>query len=235
MSIGGACGLVARVAGAGNASPGHRATLHDTLGAAPRRSAAQGGEFMDTGSEERELKALMLAGLDGHATAYRALLARLSGHLRGYFKRQLIWIGRTPADAEDLLQETLIALHTRRNTYDRTQLLTPWIYAIARYRLIDFLRRVKASTEDLPIEDAPELLVVDDSAAVDSRLDLQKLMAHLAPKTRQAIQMVKVEGLSVSEASRRSGMSESAIKVSVHRGLKALSLIVGRGVSHEDR
>ena len=184
--------------------------------------------------EEPELKALMLAGLGGDAAAHKALLARLSIHLRAYFKGQLARIGKTPTDAEDLLQETLIALHTRRHTYDRSQLLTPWVYAIARYRLVDYLRREKASAADLPVEEAPELFADDNAAAVDSRLDLQKLMAKLSPKMRQAIQMVKLDGWSVSEAAARSGMSESMVKVSVHRGLRALSLLIGKGAAHED-
>ncbi len=181
---------------------------------------------MDIRSDEPQLRTLMLAGLDGDAAAHKALLSRLSAYLRGYFKGQLARIGRGPADAEDLVQETLIALHTRRHTYDRSQLLTPWVYAIARYRLVDYLRRTKASLADVPIEEATELLADDDATAADSGLDLRKLMAQLAPKTRRAIQMVKLDGLSVSEAAARSGMSESAVKVSVHRGLKALSLLV---------
>lgn len=189
---------------------------------------------MEIRSEEPELRALMLAGLDGDAAAHRTLLSRLSVHLRAYFKRRLARIGRGPTDAEDLLQETLIALHTRRQTYERSQLVTPWVYAIAHYRLVDYLRRTKASIEDVPVEDAPELFADDDATAVDSRLDLNKLMARLAPKTRRAIEMVKLDGLSVQEAAARSGMSESAVKVSVHRGLRALSLLVGAGTAHED-
>ena len=189
---------------------------------------------MDVRSEEPQLRSLMLAGLDGDATAHKSLLVRLAVHLREYFKRQLARAGKAPADAEDLLQETLIALHTRRHTYDRSRLLTPWVYAIARYRLVDYLRRGKAAARDVPIEDAAGLLADDDATAVDSRLDLHRLMGALAPKTRRAIQMVKVDGLSVSEAAARSGMSESAVKVSVHRGLRALSLLVGKEAAHED-
>ena len=170
----------------------------------------------------------MLAGLDGDAMAHKALLKGLSANLRAYFKRQLVRVGRGPADAEDLVQETLLAIHTHRHTYDRSQLLTPWVYAIARYRLVDYLRRTKTSVMDVPIEEAEEILAGDDPLAVESGLDLEKLMAQLAPKSRQAIQYIKLDGLSVSEAAARSGMSQSAIKVSVHRGLKALSLLVGR-------
>jgi RNA polymerase sigma-70 factor (ECF subfamily) len=168
----------------------------------------------------------MLASLDGDAAAHKALLEALSGHLRAYFKHQLSRIGRSPADAEDLVQETLIAVHTRRHTYDRSQPLTPWLHAIARYRLVDYLRRTKASAANLPIEAAEEVVAGDDPSAVESGLDLQRLLAYLSPRTRQAIQYVKLEGLSVSEAAARTGMSQSAIKVSVHRGLKALSDLV---------
>ncbi len=189
---------------------------------------------MDIRSEEPELKALMLAGLAGDGAAHNALLVRLSAYLRTYFRRRLARIGKTATDAEDLLQETLIALHTRRHAFDRAQLLSPWVYAIARYRLVDYLRRTKASAEDVPIDEATELVSDDDADAVDSRLDLPKLLAQLAPKMRRAIQMVKLDGLSVSEAAMRSGMSESAVKVSVHRGLRALSLLVRKGATRED-
>jgi RNA polymerase sigma-70 factor (ECF subfamily) len=87
---------------------------------------------MDIKADEPELRTLMLAGLDGDEVSHKALLMKLSAYLRAYFKGQLMRIGRGPTDAEDLVQETLIALHTRRHTYDRSQLLTPWVYAIAR-------------------------------------------------------------------------------------------------------
>ena len=178
---------------------------------------------MNIRSDEPELRNLMLAGLDGDATAHKELLTRLSGYLRAYFKTHLARTGKGPADAEDLVQETLIALHTRRHTYERSKLLTPWVYAIAHYRLVDYLRRSRASGTDIEIEDAEEALADDDLSSIEAGLDLNKLMAQLTPKTRQAIQFVKLDGLSVSEAAARSGMSPSAIKVSVHRGLRALS------------
>src|SRR5262249_12800912 len=180
-------------------------------------------ELMNLRSDERELRSLMLAGLDGDAAAHKALLTRLSTYLRAYFKTHLAQIAKGLADAEDLVQETLIALHTRRHTYDRSQPLAPWVYAIARYRLVDYLRRSKGSAMDVPIEEAEEVLADDDPSSVESGLDLAQLLARLSPKARQAIQLVKLDGLSVSEAAARSGMSQSAVKVSVHRGLRALS------------
>jgi len=132
----------------------------------------------------------MLAGLDGDAAAHKALLTRLSANLRAYFKTHLARIGRAPADAEDLVQETLIAFHTRRHTYDRSKPFTPWVYAIARYRLVDFLRRTKASVTDLAIDEADQVLAEDDPSSVESGLDLERLMAQLTPKARQAIQFL---------------------------------------------
>jgi RNA polymerase sigma-70 factor (ECF subfamily) len=185
--------------------------------------------FMNIRSDEPELRGLMLAGLDGDGAAHKALLTRLSGNLRAYFKTHLARIGNGPADAEDLVQETLIALHTRRHTYDRSQPLSPWVYAIARFRLVDFLRRTRASASDVAIDEAEHVLANDDPSAVESGLDLERLMAQLTPKARQAIRFVKLDGLSVSEAAARSGMSESAVKVSVHRGLRALSRLATQG------
>jgi RNA polymerase sigma-70 factor (ECF subfamily) len=184
---------------------------------------------MDAKAAERELRALMIEGLDGDAAAYKALLSKLSGHLRAYFRVRLVRMGRSVVEAEDLVQEALIGLHTRRHTYDPSQPFTPWAYAIARYKLLDHLRRTKVSIKDLPIEDAEELIAHDDLSEAESAFDLQNLLARISPKMRQAIQYVKLDGLSVSEAAARSGMSESAIKVSVHRGMKALGLLISKG------
>jgi RNA polymerase sigma-70 factor (ECF subfamily) len=173
---------------------------------------------------ERELRALMTASLDGDAGAYHELLQRLTPHLRAYYRHRLARIRHGPTEAEDLLQEALIAIHTHRHTYDPTQPFTPWVYAIARYKFLDYLRHTKSSLKDMPIESAEELIADSDMAAVDSGLDLQRLLSGISSKAREAIECVKLEGLSVSEAAARSGMSESAVKVAVHRGLKALAL-----------
>jgi RNA polymerase sigma-70 factor (ECF subfamily) len=182
-------------------------------------------------SAESELRALMLASRNGDAASYRSLLEKLSAQLRSYFKGQLSRVNRGGAEAEDLVQETLLAVHTRGHTYDPSQLFTPWVYAIARYKLVDYLRRTRTSSKDVQVSETDELSGPDDRGQVESNLDLSKLLAELSPKLRRAIQYVKLDGLSVSEAANRCGMSESAIKVSVHRGLKALA----RAVSREEK
>lgn len=153
----------------------------------------------------------------------------MSRHLRGYYKNKLARIGRSAAEAEDLVQDALMAIHTRRHTYDAGQLFTPWIHAIARYKLIDHLRQTKASMTDLPIEDAGEVMAQDDHAGAESALDLDRLLAQLPDKMQRAIRYVKLDGLSVAEAATRCGMSKSAVKVSVHRGLKAMAASIAQG------
>ncbi len=179
-------------------------------------------------AHEREIRALMLAGLDGDAAAHEELLRKLGAKLRGYFRSHLLRVGRSPADAEDLVQETLIAIHVRRHTYDRSQLLGPWVYAIARYKLIDFCRRTKHSFRGVPIDDVEEIAYDDPGEAVDSTMDIETLLVKLPLKARLALRAVKLEGLTTREAAATAGSSESAIKVSIHRSIRALSLLVGR-------
>ncbi|MER2268587.1 sigma-70 family RNA polymerase sigma factor [Methylobacterium oxalidis] len=182
-------------------------------------------------ASEAELRGLMRASLDGDAAAYRAVLDRLSRHLRAYYRGKLARIGRSQSEAEDLVQDTLMAIHTRRHTYDVNQPFTPWVQAIARYKLIDHLRHTRPSMADVPIEDAGDFAAQDDHAGTESAHDLDRLLAKLPEKMRRAIRYVKLDGLSVAEAASRTGMSESAIKVSVHRGLKAMAsaISLGRG------
>jgi len=183
---------------------------------------------MNTATTEPELKRLMVASLEGDADAHRELLTSLSGRLRGFFKMRLMRHGYGAVEAEDLVQEALMAIHTRRHTYDRDQPFTPWLYGIARYKLLDFLRRSRAATADVPIEDASAVVAHDEVGGVESTVDVEKMLATLPPKMSWAIRHVKLEGLSVNEAATRTGMSPSAIKVSVHRGLKALAHMIAR-------
>jgi RNA polymerase sigma-70 factor, ECF subfamily len=179
-------------------------------------------------ANEAELRALMKASLAGDAQAHRTLLSQLSVNLRAYYKTRLARIGRSATEAEDLMQEALMAIHTRRHTYDPAEALTPWVYAIARYKLIDHLRRTRASMTDLSIEDAEEIMAQDDYGATESANDVMRLLSELPDKMRRAIQAVKLDGLSVAEAAGRCGMSEAAVKVNVHRGLKALTASIAR-------
>ncbi|QRM34700.1 sigma-70 family RNA polymerase sigma factor [Microvirga sp. VF16] len=180
-------------------------------------------------TDETELRALMVAGLNGDAAAHRTLLQRLSRHLRAYYKGRLARIDRSAEEAEDLVQDALMAIHTRRHTYDPAEPFTPWVHAIARYKLIDHLRHTRPSMTDVPIDDAMEVMAQDDHVGAESAFDLHRLLSQLPDKMRRAILCVKLEGLSVAEAAARCGMSESAVKINVHRGLKALAATIANG------
>lgn len=173
--------------------------------------------------DEADLKALMLKGLAGDAAAHREFLKGASARIRAFLRSRL----RGAEEAEDLLQETIIAIHTKRETYDPTYPVTAWMYAIARYRLIDYLRKTKRSGVSVPVEEAEGVFDGVDYDPGDASRDVSRLLERLPPKQREAIRLVKLEELSVKEASARTGFSESDIKVSVHRGLKALAKALG--------
>lgn len=168
---------------------------------------------------EAELKALMIASLEGEAAAYRLLLGALQRRLDGYFRRRL---PAGAAEAEDLVQETLIAVHQKRATYDRSQAFTAWAHSIARYKLVDHYRRAGRRGET-PLDEADELFVKDESGAAEARVDVERLLAALPARTQALIRAVRLEETSALEAAEREGMSEGAVKVAVHRGLRALA------------
>lgn len=172
---------------------------------------------------ERELKDLMVHGLDGDAAAHAALLSALVPLLRSYFRRR----AREGGDEiEDMVQETLIAVHARRATYDRNRMFSAWLFAIARYKLIDYFRRRQ---RECAVEDLEEMLIVEELEANTAEWDVERLLGSLPAKQANAIRDTQVEGLSVAEAASQAGIGESDVKVSVHRGLKALAARI-RGV-----
>lgn len=174
-----------------------------------------------TGDDER-LHGLMLAGIAGDSEAQRLLLAALALRLRAYFRNR----GMTPADGEDLVQETLIAIHTKRSMYDPGQPLLGWVHAIARYRLIDRYRREKKRGVQVPVEDWSEALAGEEPQAGDPARDVARLLDQLPDKQRRSIELVKLQEKSVAEASSLTGWSQSDIKVSIHRGMKLLQKLV---------
>ena len=178
-------------------------------------------------AKEARLKDLLVRGLAGNSEAYRVFLKELSAHLRAFLRKRLI---RLPDEVEDLVQEALLAVHNQRHTYDAGQPLSAWAQAIAKYKLVDLLRR-RAAYELMtdPLDDEMEIFSTADTEAAEARRDLNKLLDELPDGQRLAIVHTKVEGLSVKETAQITGMSESAIKVGVHRGLKALAAKI-RGV-----
>ena len=179
-------------------------------------------------TREERLQSLLLGGLAGDEAAYREFLTALSSHLRGFLRRRL---AQRPGEVEDLLQEVLLAVHNARHTYRAEQPLTVWVQAIARYKLADHFRGYarRDSLQD-PLEDDSDLFAASDEAPAEASRDLGKLLEQLPDRQRLPIVHVKLEGLSVEETARLTGLSGSAVKVGIHRGLKALArLIRGKG------
>jgi RNA polymerase sigma-70 factor (ECF subfamily) len=175
-------------------------------------------------ASEQQLQAWMTGGLDGDAASHAALLHALVPLLRAFFGRRL---PGAHADVDDLIQETLLAVHEKRATYDRGRPFTAWLYAVARYRLIDHCRRRRASVS---AEGLDEILAMEGFEEMTSaHMDVERLLAGLSPKQAQAIRDTHLTGLSVAEAARNAALSESDIKVSVHRGLKALAARIRGG------
>lgn len=177
-------------------------------------------------AREAHLKDLLVRGLSGEAASYEAFLRELSAFLRAFLRGRLM---RVPDEVEDLVQETLIAVHNQRHTYDPGQPLSAWVHAIAKYKYVDLLRR-RAGRDALndPLDDDVDAFAASDHEAADAKRDLRKLLATLPDRHRRPIECVKIEGLSVAEAALRTGMSESAVKVGIHRGLKALAALIRR-------
>lgn len=178
-------------------------------------------------ANEQRLHHLLGRGLAGDAAAYHAFLKDLSAHLRAFFRKRLAGL---PDEVEDLVQEALLAVHNQRHTYDAGQPLTAWVHAIAKYKLVDLMRR-RAGREVLNerFDDELEVFAAVDSAAAEARRDLLVLLDRLPDRQRLPILRVKVEGYSVVEVARMTGMSESAVKIGVHRGLKALAAMIKAG------
>lgn len=168
-------------------------------------------------SSEEHLKALMVNSLEGDTHAHEALLRVLLPLLRAYFRGRLRGYAD---DIDDLVQETLIAIHHRRTSYDRDKPFSAWLFSIARYKSIDHFRRIRGHTQ---IEDIEHLLIIDGfEDESGARLDLAGLLATLPEKQARVIRDTKIMGMSVAETAGGAEISESDVKISVHRGMQSL-------------
>jgi RNA polymerase sigma-70 factor, ECF subfamily len=179
---------------------------------------------------ERRLTSLLAQSLEGDRKAYRIFLCELTGHLRARLRKKL---RRKDEDIEDLIQEILIAVHKGLETFKPEVPLTAWISAIVRYKVADYHRahfRWDALHEPL---DDDELFADSSTEAADARHDLRKLLATLPRGQQLPIVHMRLWGMSVAETALATGLSESAVKVGVHRGLKALAAKI-RKKGHEN-
>ena len=171
-----------------------------------------------SGSNETELAGLLRAALAGDERSYAAFLEQVAIMIRSFLRPR---IARDAIDPEDVVQETLLAVHLKRHTWITDAPVTPWLYAIARHKLIDALRRRGRRTEiglegigEIASDHAPDPLV---------RRDIERVLDSLTPAQRAVVAAISVEGCSIAETAKRLGKSETAIRVTLHRGLSAIS------------
>lgn len=161
------------------------------------------------------LSTLMKMAQDGDPDAYRAVIEFSRKWLARFFRGRI-----DPASVDDLVQETLLSVHAKRASYDPARPFLPWLAAIARYRWIDRLRRIYRSDE---IEIGNLMSEADQEAEIVARISIQRMLARLSANQAEAIRLVKIEGLTIAETSRRTGQSEALVKVNIHRGLRKLA------------
>ncbi|MGE3795865.1 MAG: sigma-70 family RNA polymerase sigma factor [Dehalococcoidia bacterium] len=185
-----------------------------------------------TADEEQALTRLMALSQEGDPNAYEALLRQLREVVHAYVHRrtgEVAW-------EEDAVQEILFALHRARHTWNPARPFVPWLYAVVQSRLIDVFRRERRSTQRdrrgwsrmaVPVTASPE-------GALLAAHDLRAALAHLPSPQRQVVELLKVEGRSVRDVSRSTGLSEANVRVIAHRGMKVLRSFIARGTPHDD-
>lgn len=173
-------------------------------------------------SDLDELSTLMRAARRGDDDAYRRLLTEVARWLRGIARRGLAAAGRRIDDSEDIVQETLLAMHLKRDTWDETQPLQPWLRAIAHHKLVDHLRH-RGFAQHVDIDDLADTLAAPTEADADSTMDTRHLLSGLPDRQRRIVEGISLEGQSARDVGARLGMSEGAVRVALHRALKALA------------
>jgi RNA polymerase sigma-70 factor (ECF subfamily) len=173
-------------------------------------------------AEDSELSDLLRKGLGGDETAYAAFLSRIAGIVRGFVRRK---IGRD-ADPEDVVQETLLAIHLKRHTWRQDGLVLPWVFAIARYKLIDAFRR-RGRHIEVDIVDFADTLAEPERERAMTR-DVERALGQLPFGQKQVVTAISIEGQSIGEAARALNMKETAVRVALHRGLTAIAKWTGR-------
>jgi RNA polymerase sigma-70 factor (ECF subfamily) len=172
--------------------------------------------------KDEHLAQLMRAANRGDQDAYRRVLGGLAPLLRGVARRGFARYGAGAEEIEDIVQETLLALHLKRHTWDERQPLLPWVRAIARNKLIDNLRR-RGRQQEVPIDELTPAVALDAEPAASAGLDAGRMLERLNTRQRDIVRAVSIEGASAAEVGRRLGMTEGAVRVALHRALKSLA------------
>jgi RNA polymerase sigma-70 factor, ECF subfamily len=164
----------------------------------------------------------MRAALAGDENAYRLVLHSLAIFLRVEVRRGFARYGRGTADMEDVVQETLLAVHLKRETWRPDDPLIPWVRAIARNKLIDTLRR-GGKRINVPIDDVIDILPASEPTEHLTERDAEQILNLLNGRQRDIVESISLNGASIRETATKFAITEGAVRVALHRGLAALS------------
>lgn len=170
--------------------------------------------------QSQKLEVLMQQALAGDQVAYAKVLHATAQLLRPFLSKRLLFAN----DVDDVLQEILVSIHKARHTYDGQRPYTPWVYAIAKFRLQDYLRSHYADhiKHALDIADLENELTQDVTETAISYESISGEIAKLPGKQAAILQLLHQEGYTAKEVAAKLGMNESAVKVAAHRAYKVL-------------
>ncbi len=180
---------------------------------------------LDRAADDIRWAALMLRAQDGDKLAYHELLQAIAPYLRAIARR---YLGRGE-DVEDAVQEVLLVVHGIRHTFERGRPFKPWLGTIASRRCIDLLRRRshRAQHEQGAPGDVDDYAHGDwgpeDTLARDHDAQrVRRAVDSLPPRQRDAVAMLRLQELSLTEASAHSKQSVGSLKVACHRAMTSL-------------
>src|SRR4029077_2287093 len=173
------------------------------------------------GSLDDPWSRMMIASIAGDEGSYRRLLEDIGRSVRAMARGAFARAGVGDADVEDAVQETLLALHLKRHTWDHEQSLASWVYAIARHKVVGTLRR-RGRRKVEPLENFEEFLAAPEAQEQPALSDARRLLETLAPRQRDIVTSISLDGQSITETAKRLSMSEVAVRVALHRALKSL-------------
>jgi RNA polymerase sigma factor (sigma-70 family) len=166
------------------------------------------------------LEDLLRAANRGDQRAYAAFLTSITPLMRGIARSRGTGLG--PEACEDIVQETLLAIHQKRHTWREDMPVRPWLYAIVRYKVVDAFR-ARGRRVHLQIEDFAEVLPAEAAPDPTERADAERVIARLDERSARIVRAIGLDGASVAEVAGSLGMSEVAVRVALHRGLKRLA------------
>ena len=162
----------------------------------------------------------MRAALAGDKASYRAFFETILPILKSMINAMAPTL--SPDLREDIVQEVLTSIHAKRHTWQQDRLILPWIYAIVRYRLIDFIRKEKRTPKS--DSDIAELEIAgrDVPSLADLRIDIEKGLRSLNTQTEAVVRAVGIDGKDTKKISEDLGITENAVRIAYHRGLKKM-------------